>query len=180
MADYAEKHKKPLKAYLADEEHAAELEVFALTAQEWCCVKDLHNVLKPLKQATLFFSRGDNPNLATVIPEMDRLDHALATFSIDDTLEPSIHAAVHIAKATLNRYYSKTDESDAYRIAMVLHPRHKLAYFRKHGWEEEWIATAETITRTVYDKKYAIREVQNEDAPEQDLACKDGESSVHR
>ncbi|KAL1684625.1 hypothetical protein GGG16DRAFT_40711, partial [Schizophyllum commune] len=46
VLEYVEKHRKPLKAYLADDNHTFELEAFALTAQEWRCVKDLRNVLK--------------------------------------------------------------------------------------------------------------------------------------
>ncbi|KAL1703297.1 hypothetical protein EV121DRAFT_208359 [Schizophyllum commune] len=105
MCDYAEKHKKPLKAYLADDAHTFELDAFGLSGQEWRCVRQLRN---PLKQATLFFSRGDTPNLASVIPAMDRLDRELATFCTDDKLEPSIRAAANIAKSTLNRYYVRS------------------------------------------------------------------------
>ena len=49
---------------------------------------------------------------------MDRLDTELATFCIDNSLEPAIRAAAKLAKSTLNRYYSLTDESYVYRIAM--------------------------------------------------------------
>ncbi|KAF8805310.1 hypothetical protein BYT27DRAFT_7105472 [Phlegmacium glaucopus] len=44
-------------------------------------------------------------------------------------------------KQTLNHYYNKTDHSEVYRIAMVLHPQHKLHYFEKARWEEMWIET---------------------------------------
>ncbi|KAL1739476.1 hypothetical protein HDZ31DRAFT_49342, partial [Schizophyllum fasciatum] len=115
MVDYVDKHKKALKAYLADDAHTFELEPLTLSPQEWRCVRDLRNVLK---QATLYFSRDDTPNLASVIPAMDRLDSALATSCVDESLEPSIRAAINIAKATLNKYYSKTDDSDTYRVAM--------------------------------------------------------------
>ncbi|KAI4518011.1 hypothetical protein K525DRAFT_180728, partial [Schizophyllum commune Loenen D] len=154
MLDYVVEHAKPLKAYLGDEEHTFDLDVFALSSQEWRCAKQLRKVLKPLKQATLFFSRDETPHLATVIPAMDRLDTELATFCIDNSLEPAIRAAAKLAKSTLNRYYSLTDESDVYRIAMVLHPRHKLQYFRKQGWEDAWVTAAEIITRTTWEDEY--------------------------
>jgi hypothetical protein len=62
--------------------------------------------------------------------------------------------------AILNKYYSKTDESIMYQIAMskffkkhfllplilislpVLNPKYKLSYFRTKDWEEEWIDAA--------------------------------------
>ncbi|THU87433.1 hypothetical protein K435DRAFT_584645, partial [Dendrothele bispora CBS 962.96] len=67
---------------------------------------------------------------------------------------PAIHAAVSIAKKTLNRYYDKTDHSEVYRIAMILHPRHKLSYFESAGWDKEWIDTANGICREEFERKY--------------------------
>ena len=70
------------------------------------------------KDATSFFSRA-TPNLANVIPAMDRIDKILTTNSLDDTtFQDSVRAACSLAKKTLNRYYDKTDASEGYRIAM--------------------------------------------------------------
>jgi hypothetical protein len=49
---------------------------------------------------------------------MDHIDETLTTQSRDIILEPSIRAALSIAKKTLNKYYDKTDQSEVYRIAM--------------------------------------------------------------
>jgi len=49
---------------------------------------------------------------------MDHIDEVLATQSQDPSFEPCIRAALGIAKKTLNSYYTKTDQSDVYRIAM--------------------------------------------------------------
>jgi len=37
----------------------------------------------------------------------------------------------------------------------VLHPRHKLTYFKAAGWEDEWINAAEQIIRDEFEWKYA-------------------------
>jgi hypothetical protein len=37
----------------------------------------------------------------------------------------------------------------------VLHPRHKLAYFKTAGWEDEWISAAENIVRAEFSRSYA-------------------------
>jgi hypothetical protein len=124
---------------------------------------------KIFKDATLFFSRG-TPNIATVIPAMDHIDEHLATAATNRTYPLAIKAAIAIGKKTLNRYYNQTDHSEIYRIAMgtclyyciiyfsyillVLHPRHKLAYFENAGWEKEWIEKAEEIVRKEFDKSY--------------------------
>jgi hypothetical protein len=101
---------------------------------------------------TLFFSHG-TLNLAVVIPAMDHINNILATSSDKHQYSPSIRAALVISKNTINKYYSKTDHSETYHIAMgsytfihmlpspsflaVLHPRHKLAYFKAQGWQED-------------------------------------------
>ncbi|TFK59317.1 hypothetical protein BDN72DRAFT_946352, partial [Pluteus cervinus] len=69
------------------------------------------------KDATLFFSRK-TPNIAMVIPAMDHIDTHLATAATSSTYSVAIKAALTIGKRTLNRYYSKTDHSKVFRIAM--------------------------------------------------------------
>jgi hypothetical protein len=108
---------------------------------------------------------------------MDIIDEKLTTDSLDHSrFEAPIRAALGLAKKTLNRYYNLTDSSEVYRIAMgmyhfllplsmyadvcdyaVLHPRHKLAYFKNAGWEDEWIKTAERIIHEEYECSYAHR-----------------------
>ncbi|GBE81312.1 hypothetical protein SCP_0310390 [Sparassis crispa] len=59
-----------------------------------------------------------------------------------------------LGKATMNRYYSKTDLSNVYRITMVLHPGLKLEYFCQHAWEADWIEEAKRLTHEEYHKHY--------------------------
>jgi hypothetical protein len=42
----------------------------------------------------------------------------------------------------------------------VLHPRHKLQYFEKAGWEDSWIKTSHEIVRTEFDQSYAFMDVE--------------------
>lgn len=74
--------------------------------------------LKILKHATLFFSREDAPNLALVIPAMDHIETVFAESANNATYNNAIRSSLSIARRTLNRYYSKTDMSETYRIAM--------------------------------------------------------------
>ncbi|KIM54105.1 hypothetical protein SCLCIDRAFT_39696, partial [Scleroderma citrinum Foug A] len=129
------------------------LRKFEMTAHEWMVVEQLHSILNVLKQATLYFSRS-TPNLTMVIPAMDHIDHKLASSSWNRAYLPSICAATSLAKKTCNRYYSYTDKSEVYCIAMVLHPRHKLSYFKNAQWEVEWIATAEVLVREEFARSY--------------------------
>ncbi|KIK14243.1 hypothetical protein PISMIDRAFT_35759, partial [Pisolithus microcarpus 441] len=89
------------------------------------------------------------------VPAMDYIDEIFMTTMLDDTcLDPSIQAAVGLMKRTLNKYYSLTDMSDLYRIVMVLHPRHKLEYFRQAKWEADWIKMVGELVRRNYDSSY--------------------------
>ncbi|KAG1752271.1 hypothetical protein EDD22DRAFT_759346, partial [Suillus occidentalis] len=117
------------------------LRAFELSDEEWSIVEQLRNVLKILKDATMFFSCS-TPSLATVIPAMDLIDETLTTHMLNKQLLPSIRTATGLAKKTPNCYYELTDTSDVYRIAMILHPRHKLAYFQHAKWEQGWIELA--------------------------------------
>ena len=39
-------------------------------------------------------------------------------------------------------------------ISKVLHPRHKLEYFMKAGWTQEWINEARAIVCDEYERSY--------------------------
>ena len=76
------------------------------------------NKQQVFKNATLYFSCDRTLNLTKIIPAMDYLNSILATNALDDDLPFSIKAALTIGKKILNQYYSKTDYSDMYHIAI--------------------------------------------------------------
>lgn len=49
---------------------------------------------------------------------MDRVDEKLTTASRNEKLHNAIRVSSKLAKSTLNKYYSLTDMSATYRIAM--------------------------------------------------------------
>ena len=64
----------------------------------------------------LFFSQ-DTASIAAVILAMDKLDSHLNP-RMKKPYHPAIQAAMKLACKKINRYYSMTDLSSAYRIAM--------------------------------------------------------------
>jgi hypothetical protein len=48
---------------------------------------------------------------------------------------------------------------------LVLHPRHKLSYFKTAGWEQEWIETAKELVRDAFQRSY---QAEDNDARDQD------------
>ncbi|KAG2741588.1 hypothetical protein P692DRAFT_201677760, partial [Suillus brevipes Sb2] len=99
---------------------------YKLEDNEWVILQQLQDILK---DATLYFSRA-TPNLATVIPAMDHVDK------------------------TLNWYYQLTDKSHTYQIAMVLHPQHRLSYFKAAHWPDKWIQTVDQLVRREFKRSY--------------------------
>jgi hypothetical protein len=95
---------------------------------------------------------------------------------------PAILQAMSLAKKKINHYYSLTDSSAPYRIAMgkqvykatarnllmqsllVLHPGLKLEYFCCHDWEEEWIGQAENMVHKEYIATYENKSKSAQDA----------------
>jgi hypothetical protein len=74
-------------------------------------------VLQIFKTVTLEFST-DTPCLAAVIPAMDKMHAELTAASANPRYSSAIRAALSVGKTLLNKYYSLTDNSEVYRIAM--------------------------------------------------------------
>ena len=66
---------------------------------------------------TLVFS-SDTPCLATVIPAMERMRADLQVFASNYRLSAAVRAALTLGLGLLDKYYSLTDHSEAYRIAI--------------------------------------------------------------
>ena len=72
--------------------------------------------LQQYKKVTLFFLQ-DSASIAGIIPAMDRLDNTLNP-STKAAYHPAIIVAMVLASKKINRYYSMTDISSVYCIAM--------------------------------------------------------------
>jgi len=112
---------------------------------------------------------------------MDLIDKVLTTSSDSSKYSLSIRASLAISKHTLSKYYNKAGESDVYWIAMsiplpflsliyifliaihlVLHPCHKLEYFKRNGWDEVLIETARDIVQDEFDRSYCSMDIEGD------------------
>jgi hypothetical protein len=89
-----------------------------------------------------------------VIPLIDAITNVLGKFISKTDQHPAIRHAANTALAVLNKYYSLTDDSIVYRIAMLLHPRYKTFYFRDRKWKESWINEALKLLRNEWTENY--------------------------
>ncbi|EIW58933.1 uncharacterized protein TRAVEDRAFT_104594, partial [Trametes versicolor FP-101664 SS1] len=113
MLDSCLKHQKALTQLCSDKSNG--LRSFEVSEREWEIARQLRNMLK---DATTFFSK-QTPNLASVIPAMDHIDAHLTTASHDEqAFDSALRISAGLAQRTLNKYYSFTDDSTTYRIAM--------------------------------------------------------------
>ncbi|KAF8173554.1 hypothetical protein K438DRAFT_1610686, partial [Mycena galopus ATCC 62051] len=107
------------------------------------------------KDATTVFSADSKSTIAHVLTTMDKIDDLITTTIVparrQRILDSSIRDALKLAKKTMNRYYSATDDSNVYRIATILHPSLKLDYFKLRKWEQPWIDTARELVETEYE-----------------------------
>ncbi|KIK19921.1 hypothetical protein PISMIDRAFT_106722, partial [Pisolithus microcarpus 441] len=88
MVSFVVEYRTPVDA-LTDKCHLG-LAAYALDEHEWLVLGQLYEVLKILKDTTLFFLHG-MPNLAMVIPAMDYIDEIFMMAMLDDMhLDPSI------------------------------------------------------------------------------------------
>ena len=110
---------------------------FEMSKEEWVLARKLAGVLKVWFQlschlhtltpggtlqifydATTFFSRS-TPNIAAVIPAMDRIDKQLgADISALNARCPALADALRLGKKLLSNYRKLIDCSEVYRIAM--------------------------------------------------------------
>jgi hypothetical protein len=55
----------------------------------------------------------------------------------------------------LDKYYTMSEESPIYPIALLLDPSKRARYLEIH-WKEEWAETAITRARTIWDEEYKM------------------------
>ncbi|KAJ8085640.1 hypothetical protein PM082_004458 [Marasmius tenuissimus] len=161
MLDFASNHRRAIKTFTQDADN--NVCEFGMTMEEWELVEALMHILHILKLATLYFSSED-PTVADVILAIDKINQFFTSSALETVTRPKdvkvvdvsyvLKVSLMCAKRTLNKYYTLTDTSSVYRIAMILHPQYKLSYFRDLKWEPEWINEAHQITLEAYQNHY--------------------------
>ena len=72
--------------------------------------------------------------------------------------ETGFRSAVNMAWNPLKKYHGMTDKSPVYVAAMVLDPRHKMAYLERQ-WSTDWLAKSKTALSGFYNQ-YKVNEGQ--------------------
>ncbi|OAV98974.1 hypothetical protein PTTG_25420 [Puccinia triticina 1-1 BBBD Race 1] len=103
---------------------------------------DLAHVLSIFQELTLQVSTAGLSCLLNIVVYIDQITKHLSTVISDLKYPPALRNACRYGLKLTNKYYSLTDTSPLYRIAILLHPSFKDEYFKLANWEPNWIAEA--------------------------------------
>ncbi|KNE93304.1 hypothetical protein PSTG_13345 [Puccinia striiformis f. sp. tritici PST-78] len=118
--------------------------------------RDLAEVLQPFYEITLQVSTRGAARISQVVVFIDQVTSHLSTAvsNKEDGYPPALRNACRAGLQLTNKYYTLTDCSPLYRVAMVLHPSFKDEYFKLAKWEPEWINEALRLTREMWENHY--------------------------
>ncbi|KNE89708.1 hypothetical protein PSTG_16829 [Puccinia striiformis f. sp. tritici PST-78] len=118
--------------------------------------RDLAEVLQPFYEITLQVSTRGAARISQVVVFIDQVTSHLSTAISNkvDGYPPALRNACRAGLQLTNKYYTLTDCSPLYRVAMVLHPSFKDEYFKLAKWNPEWIEEALRLTREMWETHY--------------------------
>ncbi|KAH9452703.1 hypothetical protein Pst134EB_016656 [Puccinia striiformis f. sp. tritici] len=119
--------------------------------------RDLVDVLNLFFEITLQISVAGSARLADIVLFIDQITEHLSTAITNEKYPPALRNACRFGLKKTNKYYSLTDSSPLYRIAILLHPSLQDEYFKLANWEPEWIAEAIRLARDMWLTHYKPR-----------------------
>jgi len=154
-----------------------------LSPDEWRRLRTIHTILQPFTRATLE-TQGDVASLDRVLFTMDVLikvfEKTLKTYSDD----PDLISRIRKGWDVFDKYYSKTDQSPYYTVALILHPNRRTKYITAN-WKKTWQEPAFKRVKdlwVIYRDKYeyldsydqsSIDHEETQDLDEFDLVARD-------
>ncbi|KNF06104.1 hypothetical protein PSTG_00615 [Puccinia striiformis f. sp. tritici PST-78] len=118
--------------------------------------KDLVEVLQPFYEITLQVSTPGAARISDIVVFINQITGHLSSAISErrDEYPPALRNACCAGLQLTNKYYTLTDCSPLYRVAMVLHPSFKDEYFKLAKWKPEWINEAIRLTREMWESHY--------------------------
>lgn len=142
-----------------------------LTTNDWQELGQLLLLLKPLKTCSKAVqSDGKDCHHGSLFENLQAMDFLLST--LEDLKKkhnylPDSHfkASINLGWKKLNKYYTLSDDTAAYRAAILLHPHFKMRWF-EDKWSDEhpdWILTMKEEVEELY-QEYKVRHAEELDA----------------
>ncbi|KAK7047943.1 hypothetical protein VNI00_006271 [Paramarasmius palmivorus] len=124
-------------------------------ARTRCFPHILNLIAKLFDDLTHLFSEKEVPLVHQVVPMMEELEHSLERVRDAEYMPKVIRIAAIASLLVLGKYYALTDDTDVYRIAIVMCPDKKLAWFEKsEDWREEDRKEVGEIVRRRWKESY--------------------------
>lgn len=144
--------------YRTDDEEPVEEDV--LTTDDWTELKQLHDLLIPLRSQSLLvqseFGTSKHGALYDALGTIDFLMTKLENLKKEHRHLPSTHfkASINLGWKKLNKYYTLTDQVPAYRASIFAHPHFKMAWFKSKwgGTHPAWISAATKALKGMYSQ----------------------------
>ncbi|KNF05250.1 hypothetical protein PSTG_01464 [Puccinia striiformis f. sp. tritici PST-78] len=118
---------------------------------------DLVEILNLFFEITLQISVAGSARLSHIVLFIDQITEHLSTAITNKKYPPALRNACRFGLKKTNKYYSLTDSSPLYRIAILLHPSLRDEYFKLANWEPDWIAEAIRLAREMWVTHYKPR-----------------------
>ncbi|KAG8687255.1 hypothetical protein FRC11_007521 [Ceratobasidium sp. 423] len=146
--------------YQEDYEYPAE---YQLSKKDFKVMKVLLELLKLLSVLTEILSKSNVPMLADILVHFDGLNQLYCNMANDKSIPVWGRQGANRARLKLDKYYSMTDTSIMYCLAVVLHPSNRLAYLKRLGWQETWVEEARSIALNTWEQYYKPEDYNNGD-----------------
>ncbi|OAV87409.1 hypothetical protein PTTG_29443 [Puccinia triticina 1-1 BBBD Race 1] len=127
---------------------------FYLNQSDFELARDLAEVLNLFYNITQQILIAGYAWLANTVVFINQITEHLSTAISGSKYPPALKNACRIGLQITNKYYSLTDASPLYRIAIVLHPSFWDKYFKLVNWEPEWISEAVRLMREMWVNYY--------------------------
>ncbi|KAH9463445.1 hypothetical protein Pst134EA_015529 [Puccinia striiformis f. sp. tritici] len=118
-----------------------------------CCSEAILEWQKDKRHGTC---RAHHINQADLGVARDLITSHLSTAISDQqaVYPPALRNACRAGLQLTNKYYTLTDCSPLYWVAMILHPSFKDEYFKLAQWKPKWIVESIRLTREMWEPHY--------------------------
>ena len=131
-----------------------------LTSDDWHELTAIYSLLAPLKETSLFLQSSGKDcrhgNLFESLQAIDFLLSKLEALKKEHQYLPNSHfkASINLGWKKLNKYYTLSDDTAAYRAAIALHPSFKMQWFEEHWGDEHpnWIPEAKVKIKELFQE----------------------------
>lgn len=97
---------------------ANKLSAYRLTMYQWYLADELVEVLEVFDAPTRLFSKAEVPLIPDVVPMLWEMEQSFVSIRDHTEVTASIRVASQAALLLIDKYFSLTDESELYQIAM--------------------------------------------------------------